>query len=150
MAGLFLKRPEETKYIMSRGQAPTQRQLRVGEEIRHVLAEVIERGGLRDPAVRGKSITVSEVRVSVDLKNATAFVIPLGGEHTTEIVAALSRASGYLRGELGRRLRLRAVPRLSFEPDISFDQASHVDHLLRDPHVARDLAKGDPDDGAPS
>lgn len=132
---------------MSRGQAPTQRQLRVGEEIRHALAEVFERGGLRDPALQGQSITVSEVRVSVDLKNATAFVIPLGGENTAEIVAALTRAAGYLRGEMGRKLRLRSVPRLSFEPDVSFDQASHVDHLLRDPHVARDLHKQEPDDG---
>lgn len=76
---------------------PTQRQLRVGEEVRHALAMAIERGEIHDPALAGQVITVTEVRISPDLKNATAFVIPLGGDHTPDVVATLNKASGFLR-----------------------------------------------------
>jgi ribosome-binding factor A len=124
---------------MARSRAPSQRQLRVGEEIRHALAEVFERDGLRDPVLRGRTITVTEVQASPDLKNVTAFVTPLGGDDTAEVVAALRRASAYLRGEMGRRLRLRHVPNLLFEADLTFDQASHIDALLRQPNVSRDI-----------
>ena len=124
---------------MARSRAPSQRQLRVGEEIRHALAEVFERDGLRDPVLRGRTITVTEVQASPALKNVTAFVTPLGGDDTAEVVAALRRASAYLRGEMGRRLRLRHVPNLLFEADLTFDQASHIDALLRQPNVSRDI-----------
>jgi ribosome-binding factor A len=124
---------------MAKSRAPSQRQLRVGEEIRHALAEVFERDGLRDPVLRGRAITVTEVQASPDLKNVTAFVTPLGGEDTAEVVIALRRASAYLRGEIGRRLRLRHTPNLLFEADLTFDQASHIDALLRQPNVSRDI-----------
>ncbi|MBL4719987.1 MAG: 30S ribosome-binding factor RbfA [Alphaproteobacteria bacterium] len=123
---------------MARAKAPTQRQLRVGEEIRHALAEVFERDGLRDPVLRGRIITVTEVRASPDLKNVTAFVTPLGGDDIVEVVTALKRASKFLRGEIGRRLRLRHIPNIVFEADTTFDQASYIDDLLRKPEVARD------------
>lgn len=126
---------------MARGKAPSQRQLRVGEELRHALAEIFERDSLRDPDLQGRTITVTEVRASPDLKNVMVYVMPLGGESIDEVVAALRRASSYLRGEMARRLRLRNTPRLSFEADRSFEQASHIDELLRDPHVSQDIER---------
>ncbi|MBC7954216.1 MAG: 30S ribosome-binding factor RbfA [Rhodospirillaceae bacterium] len=118
---------------------PSQRQLRVGEELRHVLATIIERGEIRDPDVQGRAITVTEVRISPDLKNATAFVVPLGGGEVDGILAGLKRARPFLRHEIARMVDLRAVPNLSFEPDLSFDEASKIDALLRRPEVRRDL-----------
>lgn len=133
---------------MARHKEPSVRQLRVGEELRHALAEVLGRGELRDPELRGRAITVTEVRASPDLKRATAFVTPLGDESSDpEILTALGRASSFLQGEIGRRIRLKFTPRLSFEFDDRFDYASKIDGLLREPGVSRDLAgKGD-DDG---
>ncbi len=120
-------------------KAPSQRQLRVGEEIRHVLAEVLARGHLRDPDLIGTTITVTEVRISPDLRNATAFVTPLGGAGMETTVAALTRAAPFLRRELGRELRLRSLPSLSFQPDRSFDEASRIDSVLQRDRVRRDL-----------
>lgn len=124
----------------SRGSAPSQRQLRVGEEIRHLLVQILGRGDLRDPALTDASITVTEVRVSPDLKNATAFVTPLGGGDMAAIVKACRRAAPYLRGQLAGELTLKFTPALSFVADTSFEQASRIDGLLADPRVARDLA----------
>lgn len=125
---------------MSRGhKAPSQRQLRVGEELRHVLANIIERGDIRDPDLAGRVITVTEVRISPDLKNATVFVVPLGGGDCGPVLAGLKRARPFLRHEIARMMELRAVPNLSFEPDTSFDEASKIDALLRSPDVRRDL-----------
>ena len=93
------------------------RQLRVGEEIRHALAAVIGRGELRDPALRGVAITVSEVRVSADLRHATAFVLPLGGGAADAVVKALGRAAPFLRGEVARAINLRYAPQIVFAPD---------------------------------
>lgn len=124
----------------NRGKAPSQRQLRVGEELRHILAEVIARGTLRDPVLVDKSITVSQIRVSPDMRNATAFVMPLGGAAgAVDVVAALNRASHYLSGEVARRITLKYVPTLHFEIDTVFDEAQRIDTLLRAPGVARDL-----------
>lgn len=109
---------------------PGQRQLRVGEELRHVLARLIERGALSDPALSGVPITVTEVRVSPDLKNATAFVVPLGGKGGAEAVKALNHAQAYLRGLVAGEMRLRHVPRLGFVLDTSFDNASRIERLL--------------------
>ncbi len=120
-------------------KAPSQRQLRVGEEIRHAVAHVLARGHLRDPALHDISVTVTEARPSPDLKNVTLFVLPLGGVDAESVVAALNRAAGYLRGEVGRDVRLKFTPSLSFEIDRSFDTASNVDALLREDRVARDL-----------
>lgn len=126
-------------------RAPTQRQLRVGEEVRHAIASALERGEVRDPAIKGIAITVTEVRLSPDLKNATAFVVPLGGGDAAEVVDALNRASGFLRGWVGRNVRLRHIPRVSFEADVSFDEAQRIENALKNPHVARDIMQK-PDD----
>ena len=133
---------------MARHKEPSVRQLRVGEELRHALAEVLGRGELRDPELRGRAITVTEVRTSPDLKRATAFVTPLGDESSDpEILTALGRASSYLQGEIGRRIRLKFTPRLSFEFDERFDYASKIDGLLRESGVTRDKAYEGDDDG---
>lgn len=120
---------------------PSQRQLRVGEELRHAIAQIIERAHFRDPALHDVPITVTEVRVSPDLKNATAFVTPLGGGDTKDVVAALRRAAPYFRGQIARAVKLRAVPNISFEADNSFDYASKISGLLHQPEVARDLTE---------
>jgi ribosome-binding factor A len=130
------------------GRTPRQRQLRVGEEIRHVLAGIFGRDELRDPELAGRTITVTEVRISPDLKNATVFVVPLGGEHSPEIMAALRRGAGYLRSIVAHQLRLRYTPHLGFELDHSFDRAQRIEELLHRPEVLQDLAPQDEDDGA--
>ena len=133
---------------MARYKKPSVRQLRVGEELRHALAEILGRGELRDPNLRGRAITVTEVRASPDLKRAIAFVTPLGDESRDPgILMALGRASSYLQGEIGRRIRLKFTPRLSFEFDDRFEYASKIDNLLRKPGVSRDLADGESIDG---
>jgi ribosome-binding factor A len=129
------ERAEQARHL-----GPSQRQLRVGEEIRHVLAELLGGATLRDPALAGVSITVSEVRVSPDLQQATAFVMPLGGGDIRAIVKALGRAGPFLRGEVARRVRLRLAPTLSFVADTSFDHAAQVERALRAPDVVRDLS----------
>jgi ribosome-binding factor A len=134
------------------GQQRSQRQLRVGEELRHALARVLSRGELRDPHLADVSLTVTEVRVSPDLKNATAFVVPLGGGDLDPIIAALNHASSFLRGQLGHEVTLRYTPRLTFQPDRSFDEAAHINEILHHPRVMRDVAEAagedrPPDDG---
>jgi ribosome-binding factor A len=129
-------------------RAPSQRQLRVGEEVRHALASVLERGEVNDPELANIPITVTEVRISPDLKNATAFVVPLGGMgDTTVIVAALNRIKSFLRHRVAQAVHLRSAPNLSFLADTSFDEAGHINDLLHLPEVARDL-KQDEDDGS--
>lgn len=128
------------------GRAPSQRQLRVGEEVRHALADMLHRGDFHDPELRSLNVTVTEVRVSPDLRNATAFVTPLGGENLPETVAALRRATPFLRGQIARAVQLKYVPSLSFEPDITFDYATRIDTLLQDPVVERDLHAGSRDE----
>ena len=133
---------------MARYKKPSVRQLRVGEELRHALAEILGRGELRDPNLRGRAITVTEVRASPDLKRAIGFVTPLGDESMDPgILMALGRAYSYLQGEIGRRIRLKFTPRLSFEFDDRFEYASKIDNLLREPGVSRDLADGESIDG---
>ena len=124
---------------------PSQRQLRVGEELRHALARLFERQALRDPALSGVAITVMEVRVSPDLKHATAFILPLGGAHGAELLAGLARSVGYSRRELAKAVPLRLAPELVFALDRSFNHASRIDELLRRPEVERDLQSPDPD-----
>lgn len=123
-----------------------QRQLRVGEAIRHALVRILERAHFRDPDLQDVSVTVSEVRVSPDLHNATAFVLPLGGANRDGVIAALRRAAPYLRGQLAHEIELRTVPILSIEADTSFDYATHIDSLLRQSEVSRDLEPHDGDD----
>ena len=113
-------------------RAPSQRQLRVAEEVRHVLAHVIERDELHDPELAGALITISEVRISADLKNATAFVSPLGGGDARPLVRALLRATPFLRRRVGQEMSLRHVPSLSFQADPSFDEAQRIQELLNE------------------
>lgn len=124
-----------------RAKAPSQRQLKVGEELRHILAQVLERGELHDPALQETPITVTEVRASPDLKNATVFVVPLGGDPAAmnRIIEGLTRAQPYLRRVMADKINLRYAPRLTFSADRSFDEAGHIETLLRDPSVSRDL-----------
>lgn len=120
-------------------KAPTQRQLRVAEEIRHVLSTLFFRGDFRDPELADAKITVSEVRISPDLKNATAFVSRLGRSDIDALLPALRRAAPFFRAQLAHAMRLRVAPQVSFQPDTTLDYAMHVDRLLRAPEVARDL-----------
>ena len=120
-------------------QEASQRQLRVGEELRHVLAQLLRPGELRDPTLADASITVTEVRLSPDLKNATAFVMPLGGSNTDEILTGLKRSAPYLKSRVAREVTLRHVPNLVFALDRAFDSAAHITDLLSRPDVARDL-----------
>lgn len=125
---------------MSRGgqKPPSQRQKRVSEEIRHALAMVLERGDLRDPVLAATPITITEVRISPDLRNATSFVTPLGGGDVKPVLEALKRARSFLRHELATRVEMRYVPNLFFEADTSFDTFQRIDTILHDPKVLRD------------
>ncbi len=122
-----------------KSKAPSQRQLRVGEELRHALSKVLARGAFHDPALAEASITVTEVRISPDLKNATAFVVTLGGRELAEKVRALNHASGFVRGLLADEVTLRYLPRVRFEADRSFDAAAKISQILERPSVAQDL-----------
>ncbi len=117
----------------------SQRQLRVGEEIRHLLAELLERGEMRDPELREASITVTSVDVSPDLRNATAFVMPLGGKDSTRLLAALRRAAPWFRARVGEKAGLRSAPDIRFQLDTTFDEADKIGALLRRADVARDI-----------
>lgn len=133
------------------GVSRSQRQLKVGEEIRHALSSVIMRGDFRNPVLAKANLTVTEVRASSDMRNATCFVVPLGGEDTVpreEVLEALRSASVYLKTQVAQSVHLRFAPRLSFQYDASFDQGGHVDDLLRSPKVLEDLQK--PNDDADS
>jgi len=119
--------------------APSQRQLRVAEEIRHVLAAIFARHEFRDPDLAMAEITVTEVRIGPDLKHATAFVARLGRSDIDVLLPSLKRAVPYLRGQMGKALRLRVVPDLSFQPDTTLDYAMSIERLMHSPDVARDL-----------
>lgn len=118
----------------------SQRQLRAGELIRHELAAILQRGDIADPVLETHPITVSEVRLSPDLKIATAYIMPLGGRDVRQVVKALAANKRYLRGLLGKRLAMKFTPDLRFLADETFDQADATDRLLRSPAVRRDLA----------
>ncbi len=122
---------------------PSQRQLRAGELVRHALVEVLREEELQDEAMRGVSVTVTEVRMSPDLKHATCFVEPLGGGHADEVVEALNRHARFLRGRLGRHIELKYTPDLRFRHDESFEEAARMNRLFLDPKVRRDLEAGE-------
>lgn len=128
------------------GRPPGQRQLRVGELIRHTLSDLLRRDVVHDPQLAGVAITVSEVRLSPDLKNATVFVLPLAGHDTPVVVAALNRAAAFLRGQVSHDVELRFAPRLGFVADTSFDEADRIRSLLDSPQVRHDLDPGFADD----
>ena len=121
---------------------PSQRQLRVGEELRHALVEILREGHARDPGLQGANVTVTEVRASPDLKNATAYVMTLGGQRAAETVSALNHAAPYFRGQLAHRMQLRYAPKLAFALDTSFGYAERIEDLLRTPEVSRDIEPG--------
>jgi ribosome-binding factor A len=117
----------------------SQRQLRVGEEIRHLLAELLERGDMRDPELRDARITVTSVDVSPDLRNATAFIMPLGGQDKERLLAAMKRAAPWFRARVSEKAGLRSAPEIRFQLDTTFDEADKIGSLLRRPDVARDI-----------
>ncbi|WP_374517019.1 30S ribosome-binding factor RbfA [Brevundimonas sp.] len=136
-------------------QGPSQRQLRAGELIRHALVEVLREEEIHDPAMEGVSVTVTEVRMSPDLKHATCFVEPLGAGvetaptagHVEEIVKALNAHARFLRGVLGRHIDMKFTPDLKFRHDESFDAAGRMDRLFSDPRVRADIERsGDGDE----
>ena len=122
---------------------PSQRQLRVAEEIRHVLAGVFARHELRDPDLADAQITVTEVRIGPDLKHAIAFVARLGRSDVDALLPALKRATPFLRGQVAHSLRLKFAPDLTFQPDTAIEYATKIDRLLHAPEVARDLGTQD-------
>ncbi len=139
-----MKRPQ-TK---GRGgpQGPSQRQLRAGELVRHALVEIFREEDINDPVLSGVSVTVTEVRVNPDLRHATVFVEPLGGENADEVVKALNRHSRFIRGHLGRSIELRFTPDLHFRHDESFNEAARMAKLFDDPRVRQDLSPQPPSD----
>jgi len=118
----------------------SQRQLRVGEAVRHAVADILIHGDVHDPELEGQTITVPEVRMSPDLKLAKIYVMPLGGRDTEIVVAALERNKKFLRGEVARRVNLKFAPDIRFRVDERFDEAERIEKLLRTPAVQRDLA----------
>jgi ribosome-binding factor A len=125
--------------VRDKGKAPSQRQLKVGELIRHALVEVLNRGDVSDEVLNRHSLTVPEVRMTPDLKLATAYVMPLGGGEAEEVVAHLEQHKRFLRGELARRVNLKFMPQLRFKVDVSFESSARIDTILASPKVARDL-----------
>ena len=125
----------------------SQRQLRVGEMLRHALADVLRRGEIRDPDLIGVSVTVTQVKPSPDMRHANVFVEPLGGKNADVIVKALNRNKGFLRGEMGHLIALKFTPELRFVEDTSFAEAQKIETILKSERVARDLAaKSEPDE----
>lgn len=122
----------------------SQRQLRVSEQVRHAIADILAQGIVHDADLEGHIITVPEVRMSPDLKLATVYVMPLGGRDTEIVIAALERNKKFLRGEVARRVNLKFAPELRFRIDERFDEAERIEKLLRTPAVQKDLEQ-DPD-----
>jgi len=119
---------------------PTQRQLRVGEMLRHALSEILLESNIRDDDLIGVSVTVTQVKPSPDMRHATVFVEPLGGKKAKEVVAALNRHKSFIRGEMGHRITLKFTPDLRFIEDDSFAEAEKIENLLKSERVRRDLA----------
>ena len=122
---------------------PSVRVLRVGEQVRHVLSEILQRGDVHDDVLATHPVSVTEVRMSPDLRHATVFVKPLLGRDEEAVLKALRTNTAYLQREVAHRIRMKYAAKLKFLPDESFDEASHIDKLLRDPKVARDLENGE-------
>jgi ribosome-binding factor A len=116
--------------------------LRVGELIRHELADMLTRGEIHDPVLEAHLITVPEVRMSADLRLATIYIMPLGGRDAEKVLAALERNKRYVRGEIARRVNLKFAPEIRFRIDERFDEAERIEKLLRTPVVQRDLGDG--------
>lgn len=129
--------------MTSKDAGPSVRLLRVGEQVRHVLSELLQRGDVHDDVLASHPVSVTEVRMSPDLRHATVFVKPLLGRDEAEVLKALRTNTAFLQREVARRVRMKYAARLKFLADESFDEGSHIDRLLRDPKVARDLGGDD-------
>ena len=127
-------------------KGPTQRQLRAGELVRHALVEIFREEDINNPALSNVSVTVTEVRVSPDLRHAIVFVEPLGGDHYEAVVEALNKHSKFVRGKLGKMIDMRFTPDLKFLHDESFNEAARMNKLFDDPRVRRDLTPDEPSD----
>lgn len=131
---------------MARQQSTKEQQsvrvLKVGERVRHILSELLARGEAHDDVLRATSVSVTEVRMTPDLRNAKVYVKPLMGENDEVVLKALRTNTAFFQREVAKRLGLKSAPKLNFQPDESFDEASRIDQLLNDPKVARDLDEG--------
>ena len=130
-----------------RDMGPSQRQLRVGEMLRHSLAQILARNDIADPHLSGVSVTITQVKPSPDMRYATVYCEPLGGQNAKEIVAALNRHKGFLRGEMGHMIAIKFTPDLRFVEDESFAEAEKIETILKSDRVSRDLAAPEGDDG---
>ena len=119
------------------------RVLRVGEQVRHILSEILMRGDVHDEVLAAHTITVTEVRMSPDLRNATAFIKPLLGRDEEAVLKALRTNTAYLQREVAKRIKMKYAAKLKFLADESFDEGTHIEELLRDPKVAQDLGDGE-------
>ncbi|HTK79942.1 MAG TPA: 30S ribosome-binding factor RbfA [Rhizomicrobium sp.] len=127
------------RHVQARDRGPSQRQLRVGELLRHTLSEILARGELRDPNLIGVSVTVTQVKPSGDMRHATVYVEPLGGKNARTVVEALNRQRGLIRGLMGKEISLKFTPELRFLEDTSFAEAEKIETLLKSSRVQRDL-----------
>jgi ribosome-binding factor A len=126
-----------------REMGPSQRQLRVGEMLRHALAGILSRSDIRDPELEGVSVTITQVKPSPDMRYATVYCAPLGGGNAGPVIAALNRHKGFLRGQMGHMISTKFTPDLRFVEDQSFAEAEKIENLLKSPEVQRDLAHSD-------
>ncbi len=134
-------------YTKSTPEQQSVRVLKVGERVRHILAELLARGEAHDDVLRAHTISVTEVRMSADLRNAKAYVKPLMGEDEKAVLKALRTNTAFFQKEVAQRLGLKFAPRLSFQPDESFDEADRIERLLNDPKVVRDLDEDEDEAG---
>lgn len=138
---------KKTRHHHAGKTPPGQRQLRVAEQIRRILSEILQRGHFMDEALANTNlITVTSVEIGPDLKHATAYVMPLGGKNAEPIVEALNRINGHLRTELAPQMDLRYTPKISFRLDTTFDEAEKIEKILRQERVQRDVLKRDDED----
>ncbi len=149
MTNVILVPMARKKHREGTGQ-PSQRALRVGELIRHAMADMLTRGAVHDPVIEGHLITVPEVRMAPDLRVATVYVMPLGGRDLDEVLAALDRNKKYLRGEIARHVNLKFAPEIRFRIDERFAEAERIEKILRTPEVLRDLEKTESDKTDPN
>lgn len=137
------------RHFQTRKHGASQRQLRVGELLRHSLSDILTRGDIRDPDLEGVSVTVTQVKPSGDMRHATVFVEPLGGQNAKAIVQALNRHKGFIRGQMGHTITMKFTPELRFVEDTSFAEAEKIERLLKSDVVQRDLSgehREDPDE----
>jgi ribosome-binding factor A len=129
--------PRQRNHSSSRG--PSQRQLRVGEVLRHALSDILREVDIRDADLEGVSVTITQVKPSGDMRHATVFCEPLGGRNADTVIAALNRHKGFLRGQLGHAITIKFTPELRFVEDTSFAEAERIERILKSEKVARDL-----------